>query len=262
MPRLVGSYEYWQALQTLGQLASQSTAEEIAVYDELISERPEFQFHVGLARAYWGPQVGFDAAALRVGQSPNQALALQAEAGGTLRSGIGWLMALARIELSASLSAYTKTENPFAFFPVTPYDRQQYEILLFDDALNHLLALSQDPGLPKVAQPNRPADASSMDYLRRAKLVQDMVQAARKTSLNNEYTEQSWKQGYNKIDKEISKLRLSVHSSLQGFSSVRTLKSDYETIWACGVLLQAERNGDIRSRERVEYDSGGAPTGR
>ena len=244
-------------MRNLGDLVDKSTPQELAVYDELIARRPEFGYHIGLSRAFWGTEVGFNAAAIQLKQRDANQFDIQARSQSTLRSGLGWLTALARIELSASLSAYTEVENPFGHFPTRSFDQQQYELLLFDDALNHLVSLSHDPDFKQVAQPNRRADASSMDYLRRTKLVRDMVQAARNTSLNNSYADRSWEQGYDEIEKQVAQLRMSIHSSLQASHFETTSVSDYERVRACGVMLQAERNGQIRSRQRVPQESNG-----
>ncbi len=46
--RIVGTYEYRKALEALDRLVAQSTTEQIAVYDNMLYDRPEFSFCRGV----------------------------------------------------------------------------------------------------------------------------------------------------------------------------------------------------------------------
>lgn len=230
---------------------STSTPDEIAVYDELISVRPEFYFHVGLSKRFWGNRVGWDAADIKFGEQTAVSSEPETEKN-TARTGIAWLMALARIELSGSLSAYTNEKNPFFYLQPTQFDVRQYEVLLFDDAMSHLLSLKHDPRFKKVSHPARFADAESIDYLRRSKLVKDIVKAARQTSLNSEYAEKNWKQEYKAVSRMSAELRESISVRLQSYNTARTTNREERSLMQfCGSLLAAENRGEVESRQRA-----------
>ena len=187
VPRLVGSFEYWNSLQSLERLVKISNSKEIEVYDNLISFRPEFSFHIGLAKAYGGDEISFDAKRIVFSNSAAQPQGAQNNptAGKSTRSGLAWLMALARVELSASLSAYTDLENPFVKIPPTDFDRRQYEAIVFDDGLFHLQALNNDRDFQEISRKTKKASLLTLDYWRRLKLTQDLLAFAAESQFNN-----------------------------------------------------------------------------
>lgn len=50
--RLVGFYEYGNALEDLDQLVSLSTEEDLEAIDEIISDRPEFDVYLTLPESF------------------------------------------------------------------------------------------------------------------------------------------------------------------------------------------------------------------
>ena len=180
VPRLVGSYEYWNSLRSLDELVRKSTPEQLAVYDELVSERPDLSINVGLAKAFGGEKVSFDATTIDFNQ-----LQKANGTGAAKRTGLAWLTALARIELGTSLSAYTDAKAPFEKIAPTDFDRRQYEVIFYDDAMMHVLALNDDQDFQSVTKKTSKANLLSLDYWRRLKLVRDMVDLAMQSQLNN-----------------------------------------------------------------------------
>jgi len=142
--RLVGSYEYGTSLIDLGKLVDSSTSEEIAVYDKLIAMNPEYSFF----------------------------------SDGDLKTSLAWMMALARIELGATMSMYGKTEDPFGAAVKVgglEFGAEEYLEILVDDLATHLKAAQMDAGYQKALKPREKVDASSLAHLRRTQLINDLL---------------------------------------------------------------------------------------
>ena len=88
-------------------------------------------------------------------------------------------MALARLELGATLSMYGQLGNPFEFVAPESFGGQQYFDLLTHDAAVHLNALKTDPMLQTKSNKSATGDGETLAYLRRLTIVKDMLVAAR-----------------------------------------------------------------------------------
>lgn len=166
--RLVGSYEYGKSLGYLGELADTSTSEEISVYDKLISENPEYAFYSGVALNY--------------GLQPNVA-EMDAEQVAELdkncrQSSLAWMMALARVELGATVAMYGEQEDPFGV-PVaiggTEFGAEEYLKVLVDDLAAHLKAAVGDQRYHNALNPKLKVDNGSLAFLRRTQLIDALL---------------------------------------------------------------------------------------
>ena len=114
--RLVGFYEYGNALSDLDQLVALATEEDLEVIDEIISDRSEFDVYLTLPEAFT-PQSEY--------YSTTSPPAGTRGAGNELRkSGLAWITALARVEFGAMVAGFTDHPNPFK--DVTP-DSHDYK---------------------------------------------------------------------------------------------------------------------------------------
>ena len=163
--RLVGSFEYVRALEAFHQLLSMSSTDELAIYDEVLKERIEFSFVNGVNLAFAAPP---DLLQSREGDRARFSNEF-------LKKGLAWMMALARIELSATSSLYGNSRYPFESLDVTPYDAAPFVDILRDDVLAHLRSLAQEPGFREVTRRSRKPDTWTLAYLRRIKLIRDML---------------------------------------------------------------------------------------
>ena len=165
--RLVGSYEYDRALKLLTGLIAKSTPEEIQVYDQMLQKRAEFSFLNGLA--------------LKLKQRPSMAKASsddrQKFEDKFKKKGLAWMMALAKIELAATKSLYGKEKLPFETMHVSDFDRKEFLQLLADDAMAHLRSLKDEALFKVVLNRKTMPDSNTVAYLRRLKLVKDMLES-------------------------------------------------------------------------------------
>ena len=167
--RIVGSYEYGKALTHLGDLVESSTPEQIGVYDKLIQSRPEYSFHSGVVM-----KLGLDAK-LSSSTSPNGDLA------GTqyLKHSLAWMMALARVELGATMSMYAKTDDPFGDAVRVggqEFGAEEFLRILLDDLAAHLKSAQIDPDYQRGLGLKEKVDETSLADLRRTQLIGDMLE--------------------------------------------------------------------------------------
>ena len=111
--RFLGFLEYQQALDRLDTLARTCTPNELAGFDSIVRQRPEFAVYSNLARD------------LPLG---NTTLQIEPKRTGDdfKRHGLRWMMALARVELGAMLAVQTELPDPFWSLVRTDYDREVF----------------------------------------------------------------------------------------------------------------------------------------
>ncbi len=85
------------------------------------------------------------------------------------------MTALARVELGATMSMYGDSKTPFAEFAPSAFDLVAYLEIMFDDVVVHLKDLAQDNGFRVVVKPSHVPDTWTLSYLRRIKLIRDML---------------------------------------------------------------------------------------
>ena len=164
--RLVGSYEYLNALKQFMKLIEISTTDEIKVYDKILNKRAEFSFFSGVNTAF--------------NEKPDLAKANPFERqkfnDDFIKKGLAWMMALARIELAATSSLYGDVKQPFTAIEDSQFDAEPYLKILQDDVVAHMRSLAQEPGFTEVLRRSRTPDTWTLAYLRRIKLIRDMLQ--------------------------------------------------------------------------------------
>lgn len=174
--RIVGSHEYLSALSNLIPLTNGSTAEELEVYNSIVAQQDEFSFFSGVVLA----------AANNQEYRKDKKGPLLTE--GFRRRGLAWLMALARVELGATLSMYGKVPSSFDVMAPDGFGRSEYFNLLVNDVAVHVNALKTDPLLLKKSGKKAGADSETAAYWRRLKIVNDMLLSAR-TAENGKFLE-------------------------------------------------------------------------
>ena len=170
--RLVGSYEYRKSLELLDSLINNSSQEEIEIYNDIIKSRPEFSVYVLKSSL----------------NNQKHSPAVRVTDGYEKKLGLFWLMALARIEVGGVLSAYSDVQRPFEILRPSAREMPAYKSLIKTDAAVHFRALTIDPQYAKVARDSsKQPDSNTMAYLRRLKLVSDLVATARRIDLGGNY---------------------------------------------------------------------------
>ena len=119
--RLVGTHEYTNAIIELDQLVAKSTPQEIEVYNKLIAMQPEFAFISG---ALIKPPPTNDSIGAK--NRGVKGTAKDANNKHTLQ----WMLALARVEVGASLSMYGHIGNPFFQIQSANFGVEEYALSL------------------------------------------------------------------------------------------------------------------------------------
>lgn len=163
--RLVGSYEYAKSLETFSKLLNLSTAEEILVYDRVLNDRPEFTYFNGVNSAF----------ASKPDLKQANPFQRQKFYDSFQRKGLAWMMGLGRVELGATMSMYGQADLPFHVISTSNFDLEAYVHVLADDAIAHMKSLAQEPGFDTVTKRGRKVDTWTLAYLRRLKLIRDML---------------------------------------------------------------------------------------
>lgn len=167
--RLVGSYEYARSLQRFDQLLEISTREQIEIYDQLLAKEPQFSYYAGM---YLQPDVAnsFDTSIRSDLVQFNEHF---------LRSGVAWMMALAKIELGSTVSTYgdQSLKQPFSVFSPNQLDGEACLLVLADDFFAHVKNFEEDKFLPRALATKLEVNSWTFAYLRRARLMHDMVKA-------------------------------------------------------------------------------------
>ena len=169
--RIVGSYEYGTSLSNLGELVDSSTPEQIEVYDKLIGMNREYSFYSGVVS-----KLGLD----------TDFSSLKKEATSDVKSGylkhsLAWMMALARVELGATMSMYGNDEDPFGKAVAlggVKFGAKEFLGILVYDAAAHLKAAQTDSNYLKALDPKEAAGNSTLNHLRRTQLINDMLAKA------------------------------------------------------------------------------------
>ena len=163
--RFVGSFEYLNALGHFERLASISTPEEISVYDKVLNERAEFTFFNGLNTAFAQPPDLSKA-------NPEERTRFSDQ---FQKGGLAWMMALARIEVGATLSMYSDEKFPYESIMASKFGSDEYLQLLLDDVTAHMKSLANEGMFKTILRFNHRPDTWTLAYLRRLKLVKDML---------------------------------------------------------------------------------------
>lgn len=173
--RLVGSYEYEKALQQLGRLVETSSPEEVEVYDRLISHNKEYAFYSGVAI-----EKGIDA---KAGQDDTSNSEFDSQ---FLKHSLAWMMALARVELGATMSMYGEFDDPFGqsvSIGGQRFGAQEYLQVLVDDLSAHLKAAKSDPLYQRALDRKSDLDGNTMSHLRRTTLINDLLTKVSKSGV-------------------------------------------------------------------------------
>ena len=163
--RLVGSYEYLIALESLEELMEITTPLEKFTINSLLFDQPEFSFYSGVVS-----ELGVTASLVDADADEKTKFEFAYR-----KNSLPWLIALARVELGATMSLYGTEQSPFSFFAPTTTGNREYAKLLADDLMTHWNALATDPRFEQVM--SSPGSEESLPYLRRLKLIDDMLAA-------------------------------------------------------------------------------------
>ena len=225
--RLVGYYEFGNALRDLDKLIRLSSEDEVYELDKIVAEKDEFTIYTNLSRK------------LKSGPSSlNEPIENERE-----RRGLRWVTALARVELGSMLAAFTGVPTPYEIVANPKFDLPQYQELLLDGARTHYWALVNDPSMPKITRSLK-VDEQVLSYSRRLVMARAMLRAAVKSNIRDYSPVQlrelaSWKESLDEAQSLIAgKIRAFVNGSTT--TQVTSKSSSRDFTAACSAMLRAE----------------------
>ncbi|MCH7728085.1 MAG: hypothetical protein IH991_16650, partial [Planctomycetes bacterium] len=163
--RLVGFYEYVNALREFDQLVQTASPQELEAMDEIVKDYNEYAVFANLSRRI---------------QTDSSSLAEKgaADDDNFQRRGLGWVMALARVEVGAMLAGFTDVPQPFAVVRPTQFEMPAYRELLEDGLRTHYWSLIRDPAVQLViAQSLKEPNHQTLAYVRRLSITRKFLHA-------------------------------------------------------------------------------------
>lgn len=96
------------------------------------------------------------------------------------KTGLMWVVALARLEAGGILATFSTHANPFEVVGPTHWEMPAYRELLMDGAQTHFWALANDPNVAAVAM--KIPGTEMLSYIRRVNLARSMLSAAARSN--------------------------------------------------------------------------------
>jgi hypothetical protein len=165
--RIVGFLEYGMALHNLDEFVRRASTEELEIADAIVRRRPQFDVRINLSRHLAGQS-------LLTGPA-------QPGAGGSIRRGLAWVLALGRVELGAMLAGFSSVAKPFHVTAPTPYEVEAYREILTDGLRVHYWSLKNDPAVANYGRTGVP-EQHIITYGRRVGVARRFLEASREFS--------------------------------------------------------------------------------
>lgn len=236
--RLVGFYEYGNALDDLDQLVSIATEDDRKVINEIVSDRPEFDIYLTLPESF---SIGDGS------ESTVVTPVVRGESSGVeyRRSGLGWVTALARVEFGAMIAGFTDHPSPYENVTPQSHDYLNAMQLLLEGISGHHAALAENPLFAGRGRVKR-KDATifhSLTLSRRARITRAMLEPLLAPGESEYDPRQAYELGEYK--KELDKGQKLVNGQVKMFLATRqsssTSSSESEFVRACRAQLRAEQ---------------------
>ena len=243
--QFVGFIEYGAALTHFTQLLKVATPEELAAIDRIVSENDEFTIYPNVsAQLASGPTTIVMPESARQG-NPRRDRPTDSYGPSAGRTGLAWVIALARLEFGAMLAGYSDHPSPFTAVPTHAYDAAAYRWMLLDGAASHYWALVNDPALRKVTTTS-PSNPIVLAYSRRLVVARSMLSAAIRMTQRNLSNIQmrelaSWKESMDELQQGLV-AKIQVYLGEQTVSARAGSKHhSHKYTDACFAMLRAEQ---------------------
>ena len=259
--QIVGYQEYANALNNLVPLVRAADEASLRVYDKIISDMPELVIYTNLSRRFGLVQMQNFPLPPRLRNTSN--LYRQSslnetgnDANAYKRSGIGWLIALARLEHGSIEIGYQTNVSPFNLEELTKVETPAFSALLLDGARSHYWAMKMDSVTHYLIEGNVPkvSDRTALAYGRRAVLVQEMLKtlnqlAGRQFTPAQKQELQSWY-------KNMSAVRQGVVYNVYETYKVAIAKNGIGNIdlQGCPPLVSGIRDDILRGRASISLE--------
>jgi hypothetical protein len=154
--RVVGYFEYGQALARFTRFVTIASPGEVKLADQIATESEECKVYTNLSR--------------RIEARPGPLSELSDPTDKFYRTGLAWLMALARLELAAMVAGFSPDSDAFAKGRPSYLEVDAYRELLADAMRTHYWSLARDQSLRTMRRGITP-DQQAIAYLRRTNLA-------------------------------------------------------------------------------------------
>ena len=212
--RMVGTHEYLNAIGELSELVRDSSSEEIAAYNWIIGEQQEYAF-------FSGKFLGMEPSIRDT--SPIEEVDKKHR---FKKHSLQWMLALARVEIGASLAMYGHVDRAFEIVMPKEFGVAEYELLVADDAAAHMAALDSDAAVKKRVKKADKVDSDTIAYLRRMKVANDLLDfMARRLPEENQ---EMFRQLLSSLNKAREALRLQAEVATLDYHSSETNVGNYE----------------------------------
>ena len=184
----MGYQEYANALNHLAPLVQKADAVQLNAFNKIISQMPELAIYTNLSRRFNFPRVQNaslnpllrDTLNVYRQSSLNERELVQQD--DFKRTGIGWVLALARIEHGSIEIGYQQNVSPFNLEHLTEVEKPAFRELLLDGARGHYWAMRSDPVTHLILKGEvvKVSSQTALAYGRRAVLLQRMLETLNK----------------------------------------------------------------------------------
>lgn len=223
------------ALKYFDELLRKLTDEERLAVSEFVAETPSYTVYTNLSRR----------TETRVNPLSERGLPQSSSAEMTetyARSGLDWVMALARVEYASILAAFTTTPNPYVTVRPSKFEMSAYKELLTDGARMHYFSLYRDPVLKKVKR-SSPENPVVLSYSRRLGLARKMLTAVAKAGIGEmnpyQYRElASWKKDLDGLHGGLLAVIQSYLKTVEQRSTSTMTEEEREFALGCGAQLR------------------------
>ena len=259
--QIVGYQEYANALNNLVPLVRAADEASLRVYDKIISDMPELVIYTNLSRRFGLVQMQNFSLPPRLRNTSN--LYRQSslnetgnDANAYKRSGIGWLIALARLEHGSIEIGYQTNVSPYNLEELTKVETAAFSALLLDGARSHYWAMNMDLATHYLLEGNVPkvSDRTALAYGRRAVLVQEMLKTL--NQLASQQFSPAQKQELQSWYKNMSAVRQGVVYNVYETYKVAIAKDGIDNIdlQGCPPLVYGIRHNITRGRASISFE--------
>lgn len=213
-----------------------ATAEDAAMYEKLIADRPELAATVNLSL----PGATADAASVK----------------GNRRLGLAWMTGLARVEVGTMLAAFSDIRRPFDVLPPSAYDASAFREILLDGARVHSHQLVNDGLVEKAVEQGLSRGGIALfSAIRHLILTRAMLGETAQRWAGDLPQEQAkeivdWKRQLDDVQGSLSSF---VQIGMQPQYSQQTSTSQRDTIRTCQQLNRAELREQEAGTLKIEF---------
>ncbi|MGI9518051.1 MAG: hypothetical protein ACR2NP_13440 [Pirellulaceae bacterium] len=231
--RVVGFLEYGNALDHLDSLISMADKDDLEAIEAIIGQRPEFAVYTTMPE-----QFPMDAESSRFDGDTGQNTLNSAGK----RTGLAWVLALARVEFGAIIAGFTEHPDPYMFVTPEALDYRQSLHLLLEGVNGHYTNMQNAEQFGEFTK-NSGNIKSALAFSRRVRIVRSMLSPLMKPGRSAWRTDQA--DELQKYADDMEGAQVVLNASLRSFLAAQTNTVDSTTtrefVNACGRQLEAER---------------------